>query len=105
LAQGFERIHRSNLIGMGVLPIQFTEGVSAESLGITGTESFDILGLSENLYPNKRLQVRAIRQDGSTLTFEAIARIDSKIEMEYYEQGGILNMILRKLLEDRQSLI
>jgi aconitate hydratase len=95
LAQGFERIHRSNLIGMGVLPIQFTEGVSAESLGITGTESFDILGLSENLYPNKRLQVRAIRQDGSTLTFEAIARIDSKIEMEYYEQGGILNMILR----------
>ena len=95
LARGFERIHRSNLIGMGVLPIQFPEGASAESLGITGTESFDIIGLSENLYPNKRLQVRAVRQDGSTLAFEAIARIDSNIEMEYYVHGGILNMILR----------
>lgn len=95
LARGFERIHRSNLIGMGVLPIQFPEGASAESLGITGTESFDIIGLSENPYPNKRLQVRAVRQDGSTLAFEAIARIDSNIEMEYYVHGGILNMILR----------
>lgn len=95
LARGFERIHRSNLIGMGILPIQFPEGASAESLGITGTESFDIIGLSENLYPNKRLQVRAVRQDGSTLAFEAIARIDSNIEMEYYVHGGILNMILR----------
>lgn len=95
LARGFERIHRSNLIGMGVLPIQFPEGANAESLGITGTESFDIIGLSENPYPNKRLQVRAVRQDGSTLAFEAIARIDSNIEMEYYVHGGILNMILR----------
>ena len=95
LARGFERIHRSNLIGMGILPIQFPEGASAESLGITGTESFDIIGLSENPYPNKRLQVRAVRQDGSTLAFEAIARIDSNIEMEYYVHGGILNMILR----------
>lgn len=95
LARGFERIHRSNLIGMGILPIQFPEGANAESLGITGTESFDIIGLSENPYPNKRLQVRAVRQDGSTLAFEAIARIDSNIEMEYYVHGGILNMILR----------
>ncbi|HZJ56952.1 MAG TPA: aconitate hydratase AcnA [Clostridia bacterium] len=104
IAQGFERIHRSNLIGMGVLPLQFPEGTSADSLGITGTESFDIIGVTGDLYPNRRLEVRAHHQDGSILTFEVIARIDSRIEAEYYINGGILNLILRSFWEspDRQ---
>jgi aconitate hydratase len=99
VAESFERIHRSNLIGMGVLPLQFAAGTNAESLGITGYETFDITGISENLYANKKLKVTAHRQkDGSTLNFEVIARLDSNIEVEYYLNGGILKMILRNFL-------
>jgi len=98
LAGSYERIHRSNLAGMGVLPLQFLEGVTAETLGIKGNETFNIIGISDNLYPNKRLKVSAFRKDGSTFSFEVIARLDSNIDIEYYLNGGILQMILRNLL-------
>ena len=98
LAESFERIHRSNLVGMGVLPLQFPEGTNAASLGITGYESFDISGLSEQLYPNKILKVTAIGPDGKRKEFDAIARLDSAIDVEYYQHGGILKMILRDFL-------
>lgn len=98
IAESFERIHRSNLIGMGVLPLQFIEGTNADSLGITGNENFDIAGISDDLYPNKKLSISAIRRDGSILNFDVIARLDSNIEVEYYANGGILNMILRNFL-------
>lgn len=100
LAESYERIHRSNLIGMGVLPLQFTDGQSAESLGITGTEDFDIVGIEDQLSPNKKLKVSATRLDGSILTFHAIARLDNQIEAKYYANNGILNMILRDFLEE-----
>jgi aconitate hydratase len=98
LAESFERIHKSNLVGMGVLPLQFLEGTDAESMGITGYERFEITGIADNLYPNKKLQVTAVSQDGMTKGFEVIARLDSKIEVEYYSHGGILNMIMRNFL-------
>ena len=100
IAESFERIHRSNLIGMGVLPLQFIDGKSAESLGITGDEDFDIRGISDDLSPNKKVHILATRQDGSVLKFDAIARLDSDIELEYYANGGILNMILRNFLDE-----
>ena len=98
IAESFERIHRSNLIGMGVLPLQFMEGTTAESLGITGNEDFDIGGISHNLHSNKILNISATRPDGSILNFDVIARLDGNIEVEYYANGGILNMILRDFL-------
>ncbi|WP_163192545.1 aconitate hydratase AcnA [Clostridium thermarum] len=100
IAESYERIHRSNLIGMGVLPLQFIEGQNAEALGLTGEEAFDITGISENLYPGKVLKVSAKRKDGSTFSFEVMARIDSTIEVEYYQHGGILNMVMRNFLAD-----
>ncbi|HZJ83602.1 MAG TPA: aconitate hydratase AcnA [Clostridia bacterium] len=100
IAESFERIHRSNLIGMGVLPLQFIDGANAESLGITGHEDFDIRGLSDNLHPNKKLNISATRQDGSILSFDVIARLDNDIEVEYYTNGGILNIILRRFLDE-----
>ncbi|MCS7117393.1 MAG: aconitate hydratase AcnA [Thaumarchaeota archaeon] len=98
IAESFERIHRSNLVGMGVLPLQFETGQSWKGLGLDGTETFDILGISEGLRPRKRLLVRARKTDGSTIEFGAIARLDTPIEVEYYKNGGILNYVLRKLL-------
>lgn len=103
IAESFERIHRSNLIGMGVLPLQFIEGMNADSLGITGSESFNIIGISDNLYPNKKLKVSALRKDGSTFDFEVIARLDSSVEIDYYAHGGILNMILRDFLSGHHT--
>lgn len=100
IAESFERIHRSNLIGMGVLPLQFLDGNTAGSLGITGNEDFNIVGISENLHPNKKLSISATRQDGSVLSFDAIARLENDIEVDYYRNGGILNMILRVLLDE-----
>jgi aconitate hydratase len=97
IAESYERIHRSNLIGMGVLPLQFKEGDNAASLGIVGEESFEITGMEE-LSPNKLLDVTAVRKDGSTILFQAAARLDSDVELEYYKHNGILNMILRNFL-------
>ena len=98
LAESFERIHRSNLVGMGVLPLQFRLGESADALGITGTETFDIRGLTEVPHPGQEVGVEAHRDDGSTLGFRAIVRIDVPVEVEYYRNGGVLPMVARQTL-------
>jgi aconitate hydratase len=103
IAESFERIHRSNLVGMGVLPLQFSEGQSWKSLGLTGQESFDILGLNDNIQPFQKLQVRATRPDGSTVEFDAIVRLDSQVDIEYYKNGGILQKVLRQILNDTET--
>jgi aconitate hydratase len=99
LAESFERIHRSNLVGMGVLPLQFKEGENAASLGITGRETFSITGIAEGLAPRKLVRIDATREDGSTFSFEAVARIDSQVELTYYRNGGILPTVLRRLMQ------
>jgi aconitate hydratase len=98
LAESFERIHRSNLVGMGVLPLQFTDRQSVESLGLTGREVFDVVGLDDNLKPRQEVSVKARREDGSTVEFKATVRIDTPVEVEYYRNGGILHTVLRKLI-------
>lgn len=99
IARSFERIHRSNLVMMGVLPLQFKEGESAQSLGLTGHETFNILGVSDSLQPKQEVEVTATAEDGSVTTFTAIARIDTPVEVEYYRNGGILPTVLRKFLQ------
>jgi aconitate hydratase len=94
IAESYERIHRSNLIGMGVLPLQFREGESAESLGLTGHEKFDIVGLS--LERVKEVQVTATAPDGATKQFAAKVRIDTPKEQDYFIHGGILHYVLRQ---------
>lgn len=98
IAQSFERIHRSNLVGMGVLPIQFKEGMNAQTLGLDGSEVFDILGLDDNLSPRKELNLVIHRNNGKTDVVPVICRIDTAIEVEYYRHGGILPFVLRQLL-------
>lgn len=98
IAESYERIHRSNLIGMGVLPLQYMPGQSAQSLGLQGDEEFSIEGISEGLAPFKVLKVIARTSKGSEVSFEATARIDSQIEVKYYEHGGILHFVLRDFL-------
>ncbi|RRJ63819.1 aconitate hydratase AcnA [Paenibacillus oralis] len=98
IAESFERIHRSNLVGMGVLPLQFKEGTSWKTLGIDGTETFDIAGLSNDVKPGQELIVTATRQDGSTFQFPAIARLDSMVDVDYYHNGGILQTVLRQMI-------
>lgn len=100
IAESYERIHRSNLVGMGVLPLQFKLGQSVSTLGLTGKEVFSIVGLDDELQPNRDITVRAIRPDGSELLFQALVRIDTPIEVVYYRNGGILHTVLRKMLED-----
>jgi aconitate hydratase len=97
LAESYERIHRSNLVGMGVLPLEFQPGESASSLGLTGRELLDIGGLS-GMGPRSKLKVAARREDGSTYSFEVLARLDSAIDVEYYRNGGILHTVLRSLI-------
>ena len=101
IAQSYERIHRSNLIGMGVLPLQFAEGEGAESLGLDGTETFDIEGIS-GLEPGSEVKVRATGEDGEEREFTTIARVDSPVEVEYLKNGGILHTVLRELLNEEQ---
>jgi aconitate hydratase len=98
LAESFERIHRSNLVGMGVLPLQFMEGDSADSLGLTGHEVFDVTGLNDQLQPRQKLRIRTKKPDGSEASFDVVARLDSQVEVGYYCNGGILHTVLRKLL-------
>lgn len=102
LAESFERIHRSNLVGMGVLPLQFMEAQNAETLGLTGKEVFTIQGIA-NIEPMKKLQVTAQKEDGQQVQFEAIARLDSLIEVEYYRHGGILQYVLRQFLKAEKN--
>jgi aconitate hydratase len=99
LAESYERIHRSNLVGMGVLPLQYLNGDSAEKLGLSGNETFTITGIAENIKPLKKVQVIAKKEDGTEIKFDAIARMDSNIEIEYYRHGGILQYVLRHFLE------
>ena len=97
IAESYERIHRSNLIGMGVLPLQFMPGESVDSLGLTGHETFTIEGLNDDLQPQSEVAVRAVRPDGEEILFHTIARLNTAIEVEYYRNGGILQTVLRKL--------
>jgi len=98
IARTYERIHRSNLIGMGVIPLQFMEGDSAESLGLDGTETYDIEGIAGEMEPGSTIRVTATSSDGGEITFEALSRIDTAVEVDYYRHGGILHMVLRELL-------
>ncbi|MFO7262090.1 MAG: aconitate hydratase AcnA, partial [bacterium] len=101
LAESFERIHRSNLVGMGVLPLQFRPGESAEALGLTGREVYDIEGVAEALAAEgeaRSVRVRATKEDGSRIEFRATVRVDTPQEAEYYRHGGILQYVLRQLL-------
>jgi aconitate hydratase len=98
IAQSFERIHRSNLVGMGVLPCQFKEGTNAGSLELDGTETFDVIGLEDGVRPLKDLRLVIHRASGKTDELSVILRIDTPIEIDYYQHGGILPYVLRQLL-------
>jgi aconitate hydratase len=98
IARGFERIHRSNLVGMGVLPLEFKDGESVQSLGLTGAESFDI-EIDDRVQPRQDIRVTATRSDGSQTTFTTTYRIDTPVEVEYYRNGGILHAVLRKMAQ------
>ncbi len=100
IAESYERIHRSNLVGMGVLPLLLKENNSLESLGLKGSETFSISGI-ENMHPRKILQVKALKEDGSEVNFEVIARLDTDVEVDYFVNGGILKYVLRKVLEQK----
>jgi aconitate hydratase len=99
IAESFERIHRSNLVGMGILPLEFMPGENAKTLGLDGSEVYDIIGIEEGLYPGKILTVRAKKSDGRVIEFKVKARLDTPIEVEYYKHGGILRYVLRKMLK------
>jgi aconitate hydratase A / 2-methylisocitrate dehydratase len=108
IAESYERIHRSNLVGMGVLPLQYSPGASTESLGLTGEERFDIVGLPALLdgeSETRRVLVRAIRDDGSRTEFGCTVRIDTPLEMQYYRHGGILQYVLRQLLHGTEEIV
>ena len=98
IAGSYERIHRSNLVCMGVLPLQFKEGDSAKSLALNGSETYTITGIADGIEPRQVARVAVIRQDGMQTSFEAIVRIDAPAEVEYFRHGGILQMVLRQLL-------
>ena len=97
IAESFERIHRSNLVCMGVIPLQFNPGNSHKSLGLDGTETYEIHGIESDLYPHKELQVTACHPNGKTVQFQVVARIDSPVEVTYFQHGGILNYVLRNI--------
>jgi aconitate hydratase len=98
IAETFERIHRSNLVEMGVLPCEFVDGQSADQLGLAGDEAISISGITD-VTPGKRLDARAVKTDGSTVDFQVKCRIDSSIEVEYYRHGGILQYVLRDVMK------
>ncbi|MDN5719600.1 MAG: aconitate hydratase, partial [Corynebacterium sp.] len=102
IAESFERIHRSNLVGMGVIPLQFPEGESWKSLGLDGTETFDLAGieaLNEGTTPDS-VHVTATKEDGNVVEFDAVTRIDTPGEAAYYRNGGILQFVLRNMMEN-----
>jgi aconitate hydratase len=100
IAESFERIHRSNLVGMGVLPLVFKENESLETLGLTGSETFYIGGI-QDMTPRKVLTVKAVADDGNTVDFQVISRLDTDVDVEYFENGGILQCVLRKILQNK----
>jgi len=97
IAESFERIHRSNLVGMGILPLQYTQGENAQSLGLSGKERFTIHGL-ETMQPGQRVEVEALADDGKVTRFTARARVDNETEVGYLHHGGILPLVLRELI-------
>jgi aconitate hydratase len=103
IAESFERIHRSNLIGMGILPLQFKPGETLESLGLTGFETYDITGIANGLKVGAELNVRARSDDGKSREFKVTCRIDTPGELDYYENGGILEYVLRQLLQEKTA--
>lgn len=103
IAESFERIHRSNLVGMGVLPLQFQDGNSWKTLGLTGTETFSIVGLSNSVEPGQTLQVLATREDGTQFEFPVTVRLDSMVDVDYYHNGGILQTVLRQMIAQERS--
>lgn len=103
IAQSYERIHRSNLVCMGVLPLQFKEGESAQTLGLRGDESFTISGMADGIEPGQGAVVSVTRPDGSQTTFDTTVRIDAPAEVEYFVNGGILDMVFRQLLQSHSS--
>jgi len=99
VAASFERIHRSNLVGMGVLPLQFVDGTSAQSLGLDGSEVFSITGLSDSIQPGQQVTLGIQGKDRQSRSAPIKLRIDTPIEIDYYRHGGILPFVLRQLLE------
>ena len=99
IAESFERIHRSNLVGMGILPLKFMDGQNAESLGLKGDEVFDIEGLSDRMAPKSVMNVKATKADGSVINFQATALLNTDVEVNYYRNGGILHTVLRNLVK------
>jgi aconitate hydratase len=99
IAESYERIHRSNLVMMGVLPLQFMNGENADSLGLTGEETIEVQ-MNDNVKPRDIISVTAQRKDGSTIQFETIVRFDSEVDVDYYRNGGILQMVLRQKLAE-----
>ena len=100
LAESYERIHRSNLIGMGVFPLQFKPGDSAASLELTGRETFDITGIAGGLQPRQEVRIHAVREDGTSVDFGVLSRIDTQVEVDYYRNGGVLHTVLRRMLSE-----
>ncbi|MBA6154796.1 aconitate hydratase AcnA [Gelidibacter maritimus] len=101
IAESYERIHRSNLVGLGVLPLQYKDGDTAKKLGLSGTETFTISGISEGLTPHKLVDVVAEKENGEQVNFKVVARLDSLIDIEYYRNGGILQYVLRQFLDGK----
>jgi aconitate hydratase len=101
IAESYERIHRSNLVGMGVLPLQFMPDEGVDKLGLTGHEKFDIIGLVDEIIPYTHVSVQALKEDGRRVEFQAIVRLDTIVEVEYYRNGGILHTVLRKMLMEK----
>lgn len=100
IAESYERIHRSNLVGMGVLPLQFMEGDTAKSLGLDGTEFYSTVDLTDDVQPLQQITVQAVKPDGRSITFDTLCRIDTPVEVDYYRNGGILHTVLRNFLKD-----
>ena len=103
VAVSFERIHRSNLVGMGVLPLQFLEGTTAQTLGLDGSETFDLLGLGDDTYPGQMITLVIHRTDGRSEEVTLRSRIDTAIEVDYFRHGGILPYVLRELLAQQEK--
>ncbi|OGB67044.1 MAG: aconitate hydratase 1 [Caldithrix sp. RBG_13_44_9] len=103
IAESFERIHRSNLVGMGVLPLQFMTGDSAQKLGITGKEIFTITGLENGLIPGQELTVQTINEENIRMTFNVLSRLDTPIDIRYYQNGGILQTVLKQMLKEEKG--
>ena len=100
ISESFERIHRSNLIGMGVLPLEFKPGEGADSLGLSGRETFDLTGIAGRITPGQDVQIHASREDGSSVDFSVTCRIDNPVEVDYHRNGGVLHTVLRRMLSE-----